>query len=225
MIRPILVLSILATFVAAPAIAQPGKEPAVVAKMREMGSVYLTWQRVPKTTPPTQKPVPTGETAPNVIVGVDFRPMAGTDSKKIAAVVQELKALPDLQSLLLLGMDVNDSALDAIPTSAKLVRIQLFRTKVTDKGVASLQRLTRLSTFSYTGNELTDEGMKSLAKMTTLTSISVVDAKITDAGILALHKLPGLVSFVAENTQVTERGMDLLRERLPKLKQGIRELR
>ena len=221
MMRKCGTIVILASIFSTSAHAQPDKEPPAVAKMRELGTVYLTWQRPAK----KKGGDPKAEVKPNPIIGIDFRPMAGTDSKKIAAAVKELATLPELQSLLLLGVDVNDSVLDAVPTSAKLGTLQLFNTKISDKGIANLKRFSGLRIFNYTGNALSDEGMKSLGKIRSLTSISVVDAKITDVGVLALHTIPNLVSLNVENTQATAKGLAQLREMLPTLEDGFRVLR
>ena len=221
MIRPTTAIIVLVLVTTESALAQPEKEPPVVAKMRELGTVYLTWQKPvkKKQTDPTKNPIP------NAIIGVDFRPMAGTSTKKIAAVVKELATLSELQSLLLLGMDVDDAVLANVPTTAKLAQLQLFNTNVTDKGIANLDRFAKLNTFSFTGQGLTDEGMKSLGKVKSLVSISIVDAKVTDVGVLALQKLPNLVSLNVENTQASARSIERLQEVLPKLKDGFRVLK
>src|SRR5438128_1550198 len=130
--------------------AQPEPNPPVIAKMEELGTVYLT-RFVSKE---AKAKIKNG-----AIIGVDFRPTAGSDSKKIAAVVKELSTLPDLESVLLLGRDVTDDAADALPTNAKLVSVQFFRTQISDKGIAKLSRLSNLQTFKYTGMSISDEGM------------------------------------------------------------------
>src|SRR2546427_231589 len=86
-------------------LAQPEPNPPVIAKMEELGTVYLT-RYDPKGKPPSSL-------KKGSIIGVDFRPTAGTDPKKIAAVVKEFSTLPDLQTVLLLGQDVTDEAADA----------------------------------------------------------------------------------------------------------------
>jgi hypothetical protein len=201
---------------AAHLIGQAETNPAVITKMEELGTVYVT-RSVPKSA--TKDDIKKGK-----IVGVDFRPMAGTDPKKIAAAVKELSTLPDLETILLLGMDVNDEAADAIPTSAKLTSVQFFNTSITDKGVGKLARFTNLQTFKYTGMNISDQGMQDLAKIKTLNTIEITDSKITDTGVLALQTLPNLRSLTIENTAATQRSIDQLQQRLPPI-QGRRFLR
>lgn len=198
------------------AVAQPPANPPVVAKMEELGTVYLT-----RSNPKTDAK---NEPAKGTIIGVDFRPAAGTDPMKIVAIVKEFSTLPELRTILLLGMDVNDEVADAIPTSAKLQSIQFFNTQVSDKGIAKLTRFSNLQTFKYTGMNISDEGMKSLGKMKTLQSIEITDSKITDAGVLALQQLPNLLNLRIENTAATQRSIDQLQERLPRV-EGRRFLR
>src|SRR5262245_31218322 len=83
---------------------QTQEKPAVIKKMEELGTGYLTL----KSPKGKKKDAEKKESKPDVIIGVDFRPMAGSDPKEIAALVKELATLPDLQSILLLGRDVND---------------------------------------------------------------------------------------------------------------------
>ncbi len=194
---------------------------AVIAKMEEMGSVYLTRRPIAKTKKGERKDDPRKA----VIIGVDFRPMSGSDSKKIAAIVGELAAMPHLETLLLLGMDVTDEAVEAIPVSPKLLSVQFFNTRISDKGIATLPRFQKLQRFSFTGMGLTDEGMRSLAQIKSLHTIIITDAKVSDDGVLALRSLPNLRQLTVENTAATQKSIDRLRESLPRLTNGERFLR
>jgi hypothetical protein len=197
-------------------LAQPEPNPPVIATMEELGTVYLIREEA--------KPAPKSEAKKGTIIGVDFRPTAGSDPKKVAAAVKELSTLPDLQSVLLLGRDVTDDAADALPKSAKLVSVQFFNTQVSDKGIAKLSRLPKLQVFKYTGMNISDQGMTELAKIKTLHTIEITDSKITDQGVLALQTLPNLTSLNIENTAATQQSIDQLRERLPRIV-GRRSLR
>jgi hypothetical protein len=199
-------------------VAQSLPNPPVITKMEELGSVYVT-RAAPK-----DKTAPKTKAKENAIIGIDFRPMAGTDSKKIAELVKELATLPDLETLLLLGMDVTDAAADAIPASAKVTKIQFFNTTISDKGIAKLTRFTNLESFKFTGGGLTDEGMKTLGTMKTLHTIEITDAKITDAGVLALSSLPNLRVMTIETSAATQQSVDQLQQRLPRI-EGRRFLR
>ena len=199
-------------------LAQSEPTPPVIAKMEELGTVYVT------RADPRAKKSAASEARKNTIIGIDFRPTAGSDPKKVAAVIKELATLPDLETVLLLGQDVTDAAADALPTSAKLARIQFFNTSITDQGIAKLTRFKNLQQFKFTGTGLTDEGMKGLAKVKSLQTIAITDAKVTDKGVLALSSLRNLRWLTIENTQATEQSIESLREQLPRLSHGERFL-
>src|SRR6516162_917611 len=200
-------------------LAQSEPTPPVIAKMEELGTVYVT------RADPRAKTSVTGEAKKNAIIGIDFRPTAGSDPKKVAAAVKELATLPDLETVLLLGQDVTDAAADALPTSAKLVSIQFFNTSITDQGFAKLTRFKNLQQFKFTGMGLTDEGMKTLAKIKTLQTIVITDAKVTDEGVLALASLRNLRRLTIENTLATEQSIERLPEPLPRLSNRERFLK
>lgn len=196
------------------------QNPPVLAKMETLGTLYVTRQEPVR---PGQKSPPGTVLKKNAILGIDFRPTAGTDPKKVAEVVRELSTLPDLQFVLFVGQPITDEVVAAIPATQKMISIRLFNTKVGDKGVASLTRFTRLQVFGYTGTELTDAGMYSLAKITSLNTITITDAKITDKGVLALHPLVNLRRFNIENSAASEQAVQSLQLSLPRLNNFLRD--
>ena len=196
--------------------AQSEPNPPAIAKMEELGTVYVT-RALPKAGAK-------GDAKKSAIIGVDFRPMSGSDPAKVADAVKGLATLPDLEFVLLLGQDVTDAAADAIPASNKLTSIQFFNTKISDNGIAKLTRFKNLQVFKFTGMGLGDPGMKELAKIKTLHTIEITDAKVTDEGVLALQSLPNLLRLTIENTAATQQSIDQLRGRLPRI-EGQRFLR
>jgi hypothetical protein len=196
------------------------QNPPVLAKMEQMGTLYVTRQEPVR---PNQKLPPGSVLKKNAILGIDFRPTAGTDPKKVAEVVRELSTLPDLQFVLLVGQPINDEVVASLPATPKLINVRFFNTKVTDQGVANLTRFTRLQVFGYTGTELTDNGLVSLARIRSLNTITITDAKISDKGVLSLHTLVNLRRFTIENSAATEQAVQTLRESLPRLNNPIRD--
>jgi len=197
-------------------LAQPASNPPAIAKMEELGTVYITYA--------APKAGTKADSKKGAIVGIDFRPMAGSDPKKVAEAVKGLSALPDVETVLLLGPDVTDAAVEAIPATTKLMSIQFFNTKVSDAGIAKLTRFKSLHTFKYTGMNLSDQGMRELAKIKTLHTIEITDAKVTDEGVMALQALPNLLRLTIENTAATQQSIDQLSNRLPRI-EGRRFLR
>lgn len=199
--------------------------PVVIAKMEEVGTVNLTRSSRARQKVVVERFFPRGggrraqEPEPfvpvNAIIGVDFRPMAGTDPKLVTALVRELKTLTHLQTVLLLGQDVPDDAIDALPEQVRV--LQLFNTRVTDKGIANLKRFKKLQGFDYTGTLLTDAGMKDIGKLTQLQSLTIRDAKVTDKGVDGLAALENLRRITIENTAASRGAIERLNLTLPYL--------
>jgi len=193
------------------------KDPPVIAKMEKLGTVYLTRfdgkRRPTRFGPPG--PIALPNTPKNAIIGVDFRPMAGTDPKEIVAVLKELTTLKYLQTVLVLGASVTDDAVDVLPDT--LQGVHFFTTKITDKGIAKLSRFKHLVGFRYIGNDLTDAGLRDIAKIRSLQSLHITDAKVTDKGVSALEALVNLRQLSIQNSAVSQRAMDDLAAKLPRL--------
>jgi hypothetical protein len=195
----------------------PAKDPPVIAKMEKLGTVYLTrfdGTRRPARFRPVGPVVPIG-TPKNAIIGVDFRPMAGTDPQEVVAVLKELTTLKYLQTVLVLGASVTDDAVDVLPDT--LQGVHFFNTKITDKGIAKLSRFKHLVGFRYTGNELTDAGLRDIAKIRSLQSLHITDAKVTDKGVSALEALVNLRELSIQNSAASQSALDDLFAKLPRL--------
>jgi len=194
--------------------------PAVIAKMEQLGTVYVTWKEPIRTKAKSKFTQPEFQLKKNVVIGIDFRPMAGSDPKRVASVVMELAMVPELETVLLLGQPITDDVADAIPTTLKVTNIRFYNTRVTDKGVVGLTRFKNLQVFNYTGTGLTDEGMASIGTMTSLMNLTITDSKITDKGVYALQKLVNLQRLTIENSAASEASVQFLRTTL-----GVRGIR
>lgn len=67
-------------------------------------------------------------------------------------------------------------------------------TQITDKGMESLKRMTRLEQFlALNGTKITDAGLEHIKGMTRLQVLTVGGAQVTDAGVQQLKQsLPKL---------------------------------
>ena len=193
------------------------KDPPVIAKMEKLGTVYLTRfdgkRRPSRFGPPGPMALP--NTPKTAIIGVDFRPMAGTDPKEIVAVLKELKTLKYLQTTLVLGISFTDEAVNALPDT--LQGVHFFNTKITDKGIAKLSRFKHLVGFRYTGNDMTDAGLRDVAKIRSLQSLHITDAKVSDKGIAGLEVLVNLRELTIQNSAASKSALDALFAKLPRL--------
>ena len=99
---------------------------------------------------------------------------------------------------------------------AKVTRLDLYDTKITDAGlkeVAKLQKLTHL--FLY-DTKITDAGLKDVAKLQNLTVLRLYKIQITDTGLKEVAKLQKLTGLHLSRTQITDAGVAQLEKALPK---------
>src|SRR6185437_12206799 len=94
--------------------------------------------------------------------------------------------------------------------------IYLFRSKVTDAGLAQLQGLTSLQRIYLNNTQVTDPGLAHLQGLTNLRRLDLEYTQVTDAGLAHLQGLTSLQVLHLENTQVTEVRLAELRKALPK---------
>ncbi len=106
----------------------------------------------------------------------------------------------------------------ALAKLPKLTALNVWRTQVTDQGLAAIASmpLTRLNLDDNPG--IGDDGMDSVAKITTLEWLHVGKTKITDAGLEKLKSLTKLVELRINNTVVTQEALAKFREAVPSLK-------
>ena len=97
-------------------------------------------------------------------------------------------------------------------------RIRLDYTHLTNRGMASLQRLTRLEDLSLRSTKVSDAGLAHLAKLRSLRRLDLSYTDITDAGLVHLKQLSSLESVDLDGTRVTPEGIHRLKQALPALK-------
>jgi len=86
---------------------------------------------------------------------------------------------------------------------------------ITDKGVAQLDGLTKLTSLYLGETKVTDVGLKSLAKMTKLQKLWLNGTAVSDAAIPLLAGLKSLRELHVEKSQLSAAGVLELRKRLP----------
>jgi hypothetical protein len=97
----------------------------------------------------------------------------------------------------------------------KLLRINLSRTEITDRGLAEISRLARLEQLRLASGRIDDAGLKCLAKLEHLRFLHLIDMPITDAGLDHLHVLKSLESLYLDGTKTTDEGLGRLLTALP----------
>jgi hypothetical protein len=83
---------------------------------------------------------------------------------------------------------VSDVGLAHLKGLANLETLFLYRTRITDGGLAHLKGLAKLQTLSLSGTEVTDGGLAHLKGLANLRTLYLVVTKVTDKGVADLQK-------------------------------------
>jgi hypothetical protein len=132
----------------------------------------------------------------------------------VAAVVDALKkARPESKvhiRQVFLGPARTDAAVKKVAELETFAFLCIRPTKVTDKGLAALKPLTKLTTLRANQTAITDEGLKHLGEVKNLQQLFLDKTQITDEGLKHLQKLR-LVVVSVKGTKVTEAGAKSLK--------------
>jgi hypothetical protein len=145
---------------------------------------------------------------PVVKVDLSGRPVADAD-------IESLKALTQLNSLVLRGTKVTDAGMALLKTTGKLRNLDLDDSGVTDAGMAHVSALTSLRGLHLAGTGVTDAGLAKLSPLTKLWVLSLRGTEVTDAGLVHIRALTTLRVLNLERTKVTDAGIAQLRKDLP----------
>lgn len=97
-----------------------------------------------------------------------------------------------LRQLTLQGVAAKGECLTALPAPAKLTKLNLAQSGVTDATVANLPRFTELASLNLSQTNLTDAAVDALAKLKSLKQLILTQTRITESSAQRLHKaLPG----------------------------------
>ena len=124
----------------------------------------------------------------------------------------------NVEGMLLYRTQVTDAGLANLAGLTQLRKLGLDDTKVTGAGLAHLAGLTQLQTLSLGRTEVTDAGLENLQGLTGLQVLSLDDTQITDAGLAHLRGLTALQTLYLHDMKVTDAGVKKLQEALPNSK-------
>ena len=103
------------------------------------------------------------------------------------------------------------------PLGRQVTWLSIGGTRVTDVGLAVLERFANLTRLDLSRTHVTDTGLQHLAGLTRLEYLNLYGSDVTDAGLAQLGGLAALRNLYAWRTGVTPAGAERLRARLPKL--------
>lgn len=103
-----------------------------------------------------------------------------------------------------LGSAFGDAELAAFaPLGPHIVRLDLSRTGVSDRGMTTLTSMPNLRVLRLNETAITDEGVRQLRALTSLESLSLFRTEITDASLGHIAALPNLRHWTVAETGVT----------------------
>jgi internalin A len=128
-----------------------------------------------------------------------------------------LQALGSLRELRFYSTPIEDEGLRHVAQLSALEVLSLQSTHVTDAGLISLEKLTRLRELILP-DQISDAGLAHLRPLTSLEKLLLYSESITDAGLEHLKDLPALKSLTLSSPKVTRRGVESLLTARPALK-------
>ena len=100
-------------------------------------------------------------------------------------------------------------------TLAKVTRLYLVGTKITDVGLKEVVKLRGLKSLYLSKTQITNRGLKDLANMQQLEKLKLNGTQITDEGLKELVKLQNLQTLYLGRTQITNAAVAELKKALP----------
>ena len=154
-------------------------------------------------------------------LGQDARPASAAALAKARGKVAQISPAQPGSALLRVEYvsheaNVTDREVQVLgPVRSLVTHLNLGRTKITDRALAVVGDMPRLTRLDLRTTDVTDRGLRALAGLRELRYLNLYGTAVTDAGLAALGQLPELEAVYLWGTQVTESGVADLRERFP----------
>ena len=116
----------------------------------------------------------------------------------------------NLKQLELARTKVANKKLDSIAKITQLERLSLAQTNITDAGMARLQSLKNLRVLNLRGTAIGDAGIEALKSFTHLEDLNLAETQVTDSGIQILRRFKELKYLDLRGTQLSDDGLMLL---------------
>lgn len=112
--------------------------------------------------------------------------------------------------------DFDDSQVDLLLSIANhVVWLKIGSTRITDRGLQRLDKLTNLTRLSMEHTAITDEGLTVLTSFKHLVYLNLVGTQVTDKGLSPITKLELLRSVYFWRSKVTANGVSAVKASLP----------
>lgn len=157
-------------------------------------------------------------------------PLTEDEKKAVAAVTAKMQAIGaslmplalDTEQLRLSVINATDKFNDAqlaelAPVAAHVLWVDIARSKVTDAGLGTVAKMTKLQRLHLENTGVTDAGLSQLAGLRELEYLNLYGTKVTDAGIAKLAEIKTLKKLFVWQTAVTSAGAKALEAKIPGL--------
>lgn len=145
------------------------------------------------------------------IISVDLSDTAAGD-EELAAV----SALPNVRTINCTNASrIKGKNLEMLANLRNLETLYLVGTDLDDAGLARLRDLKSLKTLHLGRTRITDAGMPAIDNLTNLQTLSLGNTAITDNGLVELRDLRDLSTLILRKTKTTPAGVQELRRMLP----------
>jgi hypothetical protein len=120
--------------------------------------------------------------------------------------LQPLGWFPRLHFIHLMGSNVTDEMLAAIPPGSTITSLKLADTQVGDATLSTLSKLANLRDLDLTRTKITDAGLLGLQRKFSVTDLDLSETATGDDGLRTLKELSNLRSFGC-GQQTTDKGL------------------
>ena len=151
------------------------------------------------------------------IIKIDLHGTKIADSD-LSFLDDERKTLSELRYLDLRLTHIGDAGVHHLRRLKSLETLNLFRTNLSDNGLADLKDLRQLQVLLIGGTQVTDGGIVHLRRFNRLQKLSLFQTRVTDACIVNLKALSRLEQLLISGTKITDGGAKELQRALPNLK-------
>lgn len=148
------------------------------------------------------------------IISVDLSDTEATDEELAA-----ISVLPHVRTINCTNAHhIQGEVLDLLVGLKNLETLYLVGTDLDDDGLTRVRHLTSIKTLNLDGTRITDAGMPALDNLVNLQTLVLGDTAITDQGLVQLRDLKKLSTIVLRDTKTTRRGVQELRRMLPEVR-------
>ena len=148
------------------------------------------------------------------IVRVDLHETQVTDAQlAVIATLTDLREL-DLRKV----PHITDAGIVHLQRLVKLEKLNLFRTQLSDAGIAALGDMHVLDTLLIGGTRITERGVEQLSKLKKLRKLSLFDTQIGDSAVQFLSLFPSLEVVLIGRSKISEDGARAIQAAKPAIK-------